>query len=322
MGNRFEILDKVTSSDLQKYSGSTIEILIPAHNSENSIGKVIKNLSCQALPNNSKIHLTICANACKDNTVNAAKKAIVFASRRNKRFQATLISTDEPGEPQALNRMLKAVNSEIVIVVNDDVDPTKDSLINLYIAMKKNPDLCAIGVQSRPHLKCTGNNQPYAVRLANQISKIYTEKDILIVGRMYAFRPYLVKHFPNIMSEDNYLTYISLTNSKGYGIIKNNDTYVYYTPPTNFSDVVSQTLMYSLSGVQFLREYPKALDLFIAVQEKLERSGGGNSIENETREVRQLAQMIQDNCWNLASEIDKLEPIGGSLRSRIGSTVR
>lgn len=316
---RIEILDQVTSKDLKKYSGSKIDVLIPAHNSEGSIDKVIRNLSKQRIPINSHLHIVVCANACKDNTANVAKKALHLAYSRNKSINTSLIVTAQPGEPQALNKMLKKVGNEIVIVVNDDVEPSESSLISLYVAMRNNEHISAIGVPSRPFPEFTGLDQPLPIRIANRISKIYTERDIIIIGRMYAFRKSILNHFPNLISEDNYLTYMSLCKAKCYGILKNKQSYVYFKPPSTYTDVFKQVFMHSRSGIQFFRKYPEAFNFFIKMEEQM-KTLKEREEPIEDQEVKDVAQLIQDCCWRIASLVEKINPTKGSFRKRVAST--
>ena len=278
---------------------------------------MIVNLKSQILPLNSRLKIAVCANACEDNTVYVAGKALKKISQTNKNIRTFLVETPKPGEPQALNRMLKNVINEIIIVINDDVELSQYSLAALFIAMKKNPKLGAIGIPSRPFPSLVGNKQILPVRIANQISQLYLEKDITIVGRMYAFRKSFVNHFPNIMSEDNFLTYISLVRSSGYGIIKDGRSYVYYKPPSTYSDVFSQTFMHSVSGVQFFREYPDAMDMFYSIEKRMHIK---EKLNDEQR-IHDLAQQIQNCCWQMAVLADKLDPVKGSLRKRVTSTI-
>ncbi len=306
--------------DLQKYIGSAIDILIPAHNSSQSIDKVIRNLASQNVPINSKVNIVVCANACKDHTLKVAKKALECATLQKMNIKTLLIETSQPGEPQALNRMLKKISNDIVIVVNDDVEPSQNSLATLYVAMKENPKICAIGVPSRPSPNFVGVTQVLPIRIANRINQLYLEKDITIVGRMYAFRKSIVNHFPNIMSEDNFLTYMSLIKSSGYGIVKDGRSYVYYNPPSTYSDVFNQTFMHSISGVQFFRKYPDSMNMFFSIEKQMHIKEIKEE-HDDKRKIHDIAQQIQDCCWQMAVLADKLKPINGSFRKRVISTI-
>lgn len=316
---RFELTQLLTLSDLNKYHGSSIDVLIPAYNSEKSIGRMISSVASQFIPKDSQVHITVCANACRDNTAEIARRSLKNASLKNKNISATLIVTGEEGEPQALNRMLKKINNEIVILIADDVFPTKYCLARLYVAMRIHKELCAIGVPSRPLPKYTGKKQILVIRVVNQIRKLYAERDITIIGQMCAFRKSLVNHFPNIMSEDNYLTYQSLLKSKGYGILKDEQSFICYKPPATYEDLVSQTLTHSISGIQFFREYPEAFDLFVKIEEKM--SPPKKEKIKEDREIREIAQQIIDCCWKMAVLTDKYEPVKGSVWKRVSSTL-
>lgn len=317
---RIEIIDQISSSDFTKYSGSKIVVLIPAHNSENSITRVIENLAKQRIPNRSHLRIVVCANACKDNTVIVAEMALLSARTKNTRITTSLIVTSQPGEPQALNRMLKKVTNEIVIVINDDVAPTKNSLVSLYIAMRNNEHIPAIGVPPRPSPEFTGIDQPLPIRIANQIGKIYTEAAVTIVGQMYAFRKSVIDYFPDIMSEDDYLTYLCLCKAKCYGILNDGHSYVYYKPPSTLSDVFEQLIVYARCGVQFSREYPEAADLFIEIEERMGLFENKNIFDGDTQ-VKKIALNMLDCARKIATLEEKINPIQGSLRKRVASTL-
>lgn len=319
-GGRIEVTDQIKPLDFEKYTDSRIVVLIPAHNSEKSIAQVIGNLSIQTLPNRSHLHIVVCVNACSDNTFHVARKALRKVSTKNSKITNLLIATSQPGEPQALNRMLKKIDNEIVLVVNDDVLPTENSLASLYIAMRKNENIPAIGVPSRPFPEYRGQDQPLPIRLANYISKSHAENDITIIGRMYAFRRTIIDYFPNIMAEDDYLTYISLLKANCYGILHDGKSFVYFKPPSTFSDVFSQSLTYSRCGVQFFREYPDAWDLFLDIEGQMSMIIK-KKLSDEDSEIKKIAKLIQDCTWRIANLSEKISPIKGSHRDRITSTI-
>lgn len=316
---RFELTELLTPSGLNEFHDSSIDVLIPAYNSEKSIGRMILSVTSQFLPKNSHLYVTVCANACKDKTAEVAKKTLSNVSLKNKNIITKLIITKEGGKSQALNRMLKMINNEIVILIVDDVFPTKYCLARLYVSMRMHTELCVIGVPSRPLPKYLGKKQILPIRVVNQIRKLYAERDITIIGQMCAFRKSLVNHFPNIMAEDNYLTYQSLLKSKGYGILKDGQSFICYKPPATYEDLFSQTLTHSMSGVQFFRKYLEAFALFVEIEEKM--SSPEKERIKEDKDICELAKQISDCCWQMAVLADKYESVKGSVWKRVSSTL-
>ena len=328
---RFERIDKrYTPDDLQNFAPGCLAVIIPAHNSEKRIGMVISNLCVQPMPKGVDLEVVVCANACVDRTAEAAEKALDRLRRKRPGARTKLIVTSTPGEPQALNTMIEYLGEEreVVVGLNDDCFPTMGALACLGAAAMDNDRLGVVGVVPKPLPTYRGRSGKLAERIAVVDIELSRSGRELVVGRMYAFRPKIIGKFPNVMSEDGYMVWRSLTNhmSDGYGVIDESVAAVYHRVPTSFEDLLKQRRIYAMGKRQIIREYPDFRELVLRARgesgrwfvrpENYLRAEGDFSIFER---IMALGVAAYGKIASLVE--DKVRPAQSSLRERVASAI-
>lgn len=255
MAGRVEIIDCETLPR-PKESGS-VAVVIPAHNSEARVGGVINNLAHQPLPDNQRLQVVVCANACNDATAVKASRALDHLVCKTG-ADAELIVTDIPGQANALNRMVERVGDghKYVIELQDDSFPSMGAIGLLSMAMESNDGLGAMGVANRPIPTYRGRRGMRAEKVAFANQMMLRPGDKVIIDRVCAFRPEVVGSFPDIVSVDCYMMRQALVNSQGYGVLRADQAQVYHRIPSTFEDLVKQRKMYVRGWRQISKEIP------------------------------------------------------------------
>ena len=298
-------ISSVSAEGISFSPGTPINVLIATRNGERTIGHVIDNLFSQPLPENTVLNLTICANGCTDQTVDVVREAYVRVPEAREDIQTQLIESDTPGHPHALNTMIRELDEpEIVIALNDDVFPSMGSLQALYLAMVENPELGAIGIQGRPIPTYRHKKASFAEKVG--VAMINGQPDGAIGGNMCAFRPKAIGEFPDILSEDVFLTFKSLSETGGYGIVNIEGENVYYFLPKSLTDLVRDTVIHKTAERQFERRYPEHSDDYGALKQASKRRGIRNRFSHrlvENSEYSRSTRLTAVAVYRLADLI-------------------
>jgi len=316
-------ISSVSAEGISFSPGTPINVLIATRNGERTIGHVIDNLFSQPLPENTVLNLTICANGCTDQTVDVVREAYVRVPEAREDIQTQLIESDTPGHPHALNTMIRELDEpEIVIALNDDVFPSMGSLQALYLAMVENPELGAIGIQERPIPTYRHKKASFAEKVG--AAMINGLPNGAIGGNMCAFRPKAIGEFPDIISEDVFLTFKSLSETGGYGIVNIEGENVYYFLPKSLADLVRDTVIHKTAERQYEREYPEHKDNYVALKEASKRHGIMRRISHrlgESGDHSRMSRLMAVAVYRLADLItgfnERIHPQDSSNYTRV-----
>lgn len=258
---RREIRRTFGPAKLAKYGAPRITIIIPAYRSANTIGRVIDSIGAECL-SGVRLRVIVCCNGTKDedDTGLVASRALQDLQAKRPETKFIVTCTEDPGESRALNSMVRLVQSEIdrtsdddiVISINDDVVPSRNSILSLYLAMRENCTLGAIGIVPQ----ATQFSQSLAATIAASTQASIREK--IIIGKMFAFRPHIIGIFPeDLMSEDLYLIMQACLHSDGFGVLINGDVSVSFTVPDTLTGVLKEMVYHWRAAMQFNRRYPE-----------------------------------------------------------------
>lgn len=298
-----------------------LAIIIPAHNSEQRMARVLSNLASQKLSPSIVKRVIVCANGCRDRTAEIALRGLEKLQAEQPNTQVKLIEMSASGESLALNRMLMEIPEvEFAVTLNDDVFPTRGALAALCAAMEANKTLAAIGVKNIP-LK-TNRRDPKRKFVAEFAEMLITPKEgnLKLLGRFCAFRPSLIGEFPNIISVDSYIMYKSLENSDGYGIIEDQRSYVYYRVPSTLSDLVRQMMVYKKGNIQFRREFPE-YEKVRYKPEEVRKAKFSNGSQEYPYLHRILGKIVLKTADLLVVSDIRLRKHTSSQRQRVKSTI-
>lgn len=331
VGKRTEIPNTVLGRELLEKVETPVSIIIPAYNSGHRIRQVLTNIRGQPMPENLEVEVLVDANACRDDTAEQAAKGLMLIEHE-RGWRTKLIVDSRGGEPQALNKMVEARTlNGLVVGLNDDVFPTRGCLQTLCAAMLQEDKLGAIGVRPRPiPVWESQRHGTFAGRLAGSMSELYEEGLWSIVGRFYAFRPEIIGPFPNLMSEDSYMTYQALMRSKGFGILTDPENCVYFRVPTTMSDTIKNHVTHGRATTQLIQAFPDYADVMKKSRPVEEPGRKGNKIsrmvqllanENVSLDVRFsiFALLIFNKAYTILDS--KIGSYDGSSRERIRSAV-
>ncbi|MGN6164210.1 MAG: glycosyltransferase [Flavisolibacter sp.] len=114
----------------------TISIVIPSHNRSASLKRLLNKLGEQSFPAQ-MMQVIVVADGCKDDTLNMLK---------NYQSSFTLEYIQLPGEGAAIarNKGAALANGDIILFLDDDIDPSQD-LVEAHVKAHKNEHTVVIG---------------------------------------------------------------------------------------------------------------------------------------------------------------------------------
>jgi len=206
-----------------------ISIIITAYKEPKTIGRAIE----QVLKNKIKEKFELIVAAPDKDTLNAAKKYAL----KDKRIK--LIQDDGKGKPAALNKILKKVRGEILVLSDGDVYLADNSIQPLLDILGDTK----IGAVSGHPLPTNSKKDKlgYWAHLLTEMVHIWRKKSKFIScsGYLYAIRRKLLQPMPeDTLSDDAYNSHI--VKNKGYKINYSEKSYVYVKYPDSFSDWIKQ----------------------------------------------------------------------------------
>ena len=128
-----------------------VTIGILAHNEEDQIGTLIKDISRQTILNNPglSIEIQIAANGCTDRTVTVAQTALAGDAFRRPNVRSFVHDYPEPGKSNAWNYMIhefSSANSEYIIFLDADIRLPDDTTLQLLLESLVRSELALVAV--------------------------------------------------------------------------------------------------------------------------------------------------------------------------------
>jgi len=249
-----------------------ISIIICAHNEENGIGRLLKNLATQRLPPEITDYETIVvASGCTDRTVPIVK---TFMAENSKII--LIEQKKRRGKASAMNRALKITTGDLIASIPADVQPIKDGLYHLLTPFK-NSNVTAVSGKPMQHPKSikTGflgkiANITYAFWIYQMKILNHAGYAAHSSGEFMAMRADIIDHIPEeCAAEDSYISVIA----RRKGFIKfASKAVVYNIMPSNILDYMNQRRRWLYGHFQTHRltgEYPTVMNTLIFHRPKL-----------------------------------------------------
>jgi cellulose synthase/poly-beta-1,6-N-acetylglucosamine synthase-like glycosyltransferase len=209
----------------------TISIGIAAYNEEANIGKLLKRLLNQNLPNNVILkEIIVVASGCTDKTVDIVKEI----SLKNEKVK--LITQEKrEGKASAVNLFIKNAIGNILVLESADTLPEKET-INRLVKPFYNPRVGMTGGRPIP-INDPENFLGFVVHLIWHLHHKISLKRIKL-GELIAFRN-VINGIPNDTAVDE--AYIeALIREKGYDIIYVPEAIVRNKGPETLCDLIKQ----------------------------------------------------------------------------------
>ena len=238
----------------------SVSFLVPAYNESRTVAETIKHIYDIDYDNITEI---IAINdGSTDNTLDVLKELI--QKYKGHKTKLKIINKKNSGKADSLNTALKFAEGEIVIVVDADSYPAKDSL-NKILGFFDNPEVgCATGV-------CIARNQntfleklqglEYRVIAFTRKLLEYIDSIYVIPGPLGVYRKKALLDIggfdKNNMTEDIEATWHLLNND--WKIRMSLDTHVSTTVPNQFKLWYTQRRRWAMGGLQCLVKYKKRL---------------------------------------------------------------
>lgn len=237
---------------------SIFTVIIPAHNEEKSIRKVIYNLQTQQIPRESQLRINVISNGSTDDTCNEVLKCIRDVEAYSN-ISINLLDTPEAGKTKALNVGRAVIRSDILIHVDADTYPTSTSLSRLYVLMRAHSGCMVASVLPR---RIKGENEGVLQHMQDYYDAT-TRTNGAIIGKCLAYRPNAFPDFPeDTGSDDTWLEYMSISkygpNSVMFlGQTNSSDALAEYKAPTSMGEYFAQLVRWESQFRNLLTTYPE-----------------------------------------------------------------
>jgi len=241
----------------------SVSIIIPAHNEEKIISKTIRNLKKLEYPR--KIEIIVVDDGSTDRTAEIARREGVKVIRKK-----------QGGKASALNEGIREAKGEIVVCIDADSFPSKDSLLKA-VPFFSDPRVAAVttSVYVKNTSKLIERMQAFEYATIVWSRKLLEFMDSVYVtpGAMSLYRRDVLLKVGGFdeqnMTEDIEIAWRLLAN--GYLIKMSLDSEVYTLVPNTFKKWWKQRIRWNIGGMQttlkyfhtFLKKDFRSLGMFI-----------------------------------------------------------
>lgn len=231
-----------------------VTIAIPAYNEEENIKNLLQSLLAQKTNNYFLKEIIVVSDASTDNT------EVEILSLKNPKIKL-IKHTIRKGQAFSQNEILKAFNSDVLVLLNADILPVKNTFIDTII----NPFLTQtnVGITGGSIVPLPAKNYfekiiNFSVDMKKSLyNKINEGNNVYNChGRVRAFSKKFADEFKwlPVITEDAF-SYL-LCIQKGYKFIYIPKAEVYYSSPNNLKDHISQSARF-LQSQKDLEKYIK-----------------------------------------------------------------
>ncbi len=162
---------------------------------------------------------------------------------------------DRAGQLGRIKQLIKRVDSDILILTQDDVIFASDAINVIEEEFQNNPKLTMIGCNILPLTSTTFFEKVVnvGVDLTHRIGKFWNKGDnyLLSSGRCLAFRSNFVKKFEineGVINSDAYLYFLNKLNKGKFKFLEK--SIVYNKSPQNISEHLKQSRKFQISNAE------------------------------------------------------------------------
>ena len=242
-----------------------IQVIVPAHNEEIIIGRILNNLTSQIIPTSAKLTIDVISNGTTDNTELKVKKAqeeLKFKIEKGilpKEVEIRFFSIEKASKSAAVNYGKVHAVSDILINVDADTLPTSNSLSKIYALMRHYPDCMAASIMPK---RAKNNKGSATLHNFQDYYDSFTRENGAILGKFYAYRNGVLEDIPeNIMSDDTWLEFTCLDrygqkSVRFLGQSQDTDVAIEYSSTTKMTEYLFQLLRWESSFQHLMKIYP------------------------------------------------------------------
>jgi len=225
----------------------TFDIGICAYNEEANIGKLLQNLLTQQLDTGFRLNkIIVVASGCTDKTEEIAEEF-------SKIYQAVKLITEreKKGKTSALNKMLDAVQADVLVYLNADVVPAQGSINAMlrYFLDNSVGTVSAKVIPADDRKKFAGFYSHFFWLFSHLIC---VNLFVKVQGELCAIRSKLIGKIPlDVPWEDHYFEVI--TRRQGFRVAYAQDAIVFTKGPGSVADILKWRRR-TFTGYMYLRK--------------------------------------------------------------------
>lgn len=245
---------------------TNIDVLIPAHNEEQTVGATLHSIAMQKLPANIFLRVMIVVNGCTDSTLDVVVRTINGLGRVEN--QTFAVEEAEGGSKnKAMDFALERTEAPLVFCVDADVTFSPGCFAAVAKVFER-PEVMVSGAEPdvviSDELAPTILGQLYRVR---QIEKGVAGGSLRPFGQFMAFRRGAIKAFPlDFVGADNtWLAYEVASRFGWKAVAMAEGARVLALPPQNWLDLMRQESRWQLNATRLLKHYPE----FVPIADEL-----------------------------------------------------
>lgn len=210
----------------------TFDIGICAYNEEANIGKLLRNLLTQQLDTDFRLNkIIVVASGCTDKT-----EEIVKNYSKNHSAVRLITEKERRGKTSALNKMLDAVEGDVLVYLNADVVPAQGS-INAMLRYFLDNSVGTVTAKAIPvddRRKFAGFYSHFFWLFSHLIC---VNLFVKVQGELCAIRSKLVRKIPwDVPWEDHYFEV--MTRRQGFRVVYAQDAIVFTKGPGSVADIL------------------------------------------------------------------------------------
>jgi len=225
----------------------SLDIGICAYNEEANIGKLLKNLLTQQLGTDFRLNkIIVVASGCTDKT-----EEIVQDYSKIHSAVKLITEKEKRGKTSALNKMLDAVQADVLVYLNADVVPAQGS-INIMLRYFLDNSVGTVSAKVIPvddRKKFAGFYSHFFWLFSHLIC---VNLFVKVQGELCAIRSKLIRKIPwDVPWEDHYFEVI--TRRQGFRVVYAQDAIVFTKGPGSVADILRWRRR-TFTGYMYLRK--------------------------------------------------------------------
>lgn len=235
-----------------------VSILIPAHNEEDNLNRIIDLYAKQTLPRGLEMEIVVNLNCCTDNSERIMR-------RKSQEYPFVRYTFSEiPGKNHAINMLAHTAKSNFLIFSDADIIPMGGLVQVLYEDLQANPQFRAIGAHMETILP---KKKRKLMDLVNSILKKCPVKHH-VTGQLFCIRKKEYIPIPeDVISEDQYINIMFCLDK----VKRNLDAVAYFKRPDSLLDYFSYRIRIERAKAQLAEKYPEEMKKYMGQFKEQER---------------------------------------------------
>jgi glycosyltransferase involved in cell wall biosynthesis len=232
-----------------------ISVLVPAYNEETTIVRALRSILDQRFTEPTSIQIIAAPNGCVDRTDEIVDT--FFAEQRlPEHVSAERVSLPKASKSRALNAALRHAVGGIVFCLDADCHLAPDALSRMLDVLGASGEVKAVGARNvQSYSEHDTSSYLYEILRALEMWQVECPTATLL-GRLLGFERSTVDEFPNVRSDDGWLT-LSIAARYGWSAVRRADhAIVYSTPPLNWVDFFEQEGRFIQVTEELLQAFP------------------------------------------------------------------